>query len=270
MPFSNEVIGGNGVLIRNTLQSQNFVTGVSGWQITKSGNAEFNNGTFRGTLTSGTNPGAHVIINDTDGTPLKIYDSSNFLIGYIDKFGVFASRQDIGGGVIDQAFIQGGTLIAQQGGDQGLFNCQQHTGTQGAAISIFSDTAGAASSSGQLTVWSQGVGVGAQPNTVTATERNNGGSIVVSDQLSTNNLVHLEIYSFTTDGSGNCNFPHHCTFTPKMGFLSCEFLAGNAGFYQYAWFTNPFTSTNANAHFNDNLGAAVANKTLRVYGIFLG
>lgn len=36
--------------ISDTIQSTNFVTGVSGWRIPKSGNPEFNNGTFRGTL----------------------------------------------------------------------------------------------------------------------------------------------------------------------------------------------------------------------------
>lgn len=37
-------------LVTGFLQSSNFVTGVSGWQIDASGNAEFNAGTFRGAL----------------------------------------------------------------------------------------------------------------------------------------------------------------------------------------------------------------------------
>ena len=39
-------------LQRGLIQSGNFVTGVRGWQITADGNAEFNNGTFRGSLTA--------------------------------------------------------------------------------------------------------------------------------------------------------------------------------------------------------------------------
>lgn len=54
MGFSNPIIGGAATLIRAAMQSVNFVTGVSGWQITKTGNAEFNSLTFRGTF-AGTN-----------------------------------------------------------------------------------------------------------------------------------------------------------------------------------------------------------------------
>lgn len=41
------------VMAGGSHQSQNFVTGVSGWQIDGQGNAEFNNGTFRGTFQIG-------------------------------------------------------------------------------------------------------------------------------------------------------------------------------------------------------------------------
>ena len=47
-----EILAGT-VLIAEAIQSQNFVTGVSGWQITAAGNAEFNNATIRGTLIVG-------------------------------------------------------------------------------------------------------------------------------------------------------------------------------------------------------------------------
>lgn len=47
MPFTNPIVGGTGVLIRDAIQSQNFVAGVSGWQITRSGHAEFNDVTIR-------------------------------------------------------------------------------------------------------------------------------------------------------------------------------------------------------------------------------
>lgn len=48
MPFRNPVVGGGGGLIRDWIQSSNFVTGVSGWRITREGNAEFNEITVRG------------------------------------------------------------------------------------------------------------------------------------------------------------------------------------------------------------------------------
>jgi len=51
--FSNPVVGGIGTLIRDFIQSVNFVTGISGWRISRNGDVEFNAGTFRGVITSG-------------------------------------------------------------------------------------------------------------------------------------------------------------------------------------------------------------------------
>jgi hypothetical protein len=60
--FSNPVVGGKGVLIRESIHSPNFLTGVDGWTINKDGSVEFNNGVFRGTIVNG---GVFVY----DGTP---------------------------------------------------------------------------------------------------------------------------------------------------------------------------------------------------------
>lgn len=49
MAFSNPVVGGV-KLIREAIQSPNYVTGVSGWTINRDGSAEFNNVTIRGSL----------------------------------------------------------------------------------------------------------------------------------------------------------------------------------------------------------------------------
>lgn len=50
MSFENSIVGLNGILIRQQIQSANYSPGVFGWIIQKNGNAEFNNVTFRGTL----------------------------------------------------------------------------------------------------------------------------------------------------------------------------------------------------------------------------
>ena len=52
MPFSNPIVGGNGVLIRDAISSPDFVTGVSGWTIRRDGTAEFNGITIRGSIQS--------------------------------------------------------------------------------------------------------------------------------------------------------------------------------------------------------------------------
>ena len=46
--FQHDIAGGQGNLIISALQSPNFVSGVSGWQIAKNGNAQFNNLVIRG------------------------------------------------------------------------------------------------------------------------------------------------------------------------------------------------------------------------------
>lgn len=53
MPFANDITGQNGKLIRQQMQSPNFVSGSAGWIIRKDGTVEFNNGTFRGSIAIG-------------------------------------------------------------------------------------------------------------------------------------------------------------------------------------------------------------------------
>jgi hypothetical protein len=63
MSFQNPITGGQGALIRPAIKSPNFTEGVSGWSIDRNGNAEFNNGTFRGTVTASTFEGTDYMIN---------------------------------------------------------------------------------------------------------------------------------------------------------------------------------------------------------------
>lgn len=52
LEFSDDIAAGT-VMIVSDLESQNYQQGVSGWAIFANGNAEFNDGTFRGQLTAG-------------------------------------------------------------------------------------------------------------------------------------------------------------------------------------------------------------------------
>lgn len=52
MQFGNPIVGGN-TLIRDDIQSQNYLAGAAGWIISKLGTAEFNQVTIRGALTVG-------------------------------------------------------------------------------------------------------------------------------------------------------------------------------------------------------------------------
>lgn len=64
MPFRNPVVGGV-QLVRNAIQSQNFITGVAGWRLSRNGDFEANAGVFRGDLLVGPVTGAHTSIGST-------------------------------------------------------------------------------------------------------------------------------------------------------------------------------------------------------------
>lgn len=66
MAFSNPILGGD-TLIRNAIQSENYVPGVSGWAIFRDGTAEFNDITARGDITAN-----RVIVTDNNGNEISI------------------------------------------------------------------------------------------------------------------------------------------------------------------------------------------------------
>ena len=85
--FAHDIAGGQGNLIVTSVQSPNFVHGSSGWQIKKDGSAEFNNGTFRGTVTAATIIGSLVesassgrrTTLDSNGD-IKVYNASGAVL----------------------------------------------------------------------------------------------------------------------------------------------------------------------------------------------
>lgn len=271
MPFTNEVIGSNGVLIRNWLQSQNYVAGVSGWQITKDGNAEFNNGTFRGSIAVGPNPGPRFVVNNTaTGDVIDVYGSSGQLLMNLRGTGSNAGEltsYDPTSTSSNVSLFSSEVIFNTPDGSVGAV-AQRGALNSSSQPQLFIQLAPGSGAAQVLTLYG-GSADGSQKPDLQANSANLLGSLLQNDTPSLKAIVHLEIYTITTDGSGNCVWNHHCNFTPTMGFLACEFLAGGAGFYEYAWFTNPFTANTANAHFNNNVGSAVANTTLRVYGLFV-
>jgi hypothetical protein len=48
--FRNPILGGGGALVRPAIKSPNYVPGVSGWQVKRTGDAEFNDLNIRGTF----------------------------------------------------------------------------------------------------------------------------------------------------------------------------------------------------------------------------
>lgn len=63
--FKNYLTTKLGQLVVTAIQSPGYAAGASGWSINKDGSAEFNNGTFRGTVTGGVFEGADFVINQS-------------------------------------------------------------------------------------------------------------------------------------------------------------------------------------------------------------
>ncbi len=64
MTFTDPILGGESVLVRQAIRSADYVPGVSGWSINRDGSAEFNDVTVRGEL----------YVTDPDGSYVRIYD----------------------------------------------------------------------------------------------------------------------------------------------------------------------------------------------------
>lgn len=89
MSFRNQLAAGVR-LIREALQSPNFVTGTSGWSIDRDGSAEFSDVAVNGgsLTTSPSGDGSTVVIEDGS---VIFYDSSNVEVGRIRVQDVFST-----------------------------------------------------------------------------------------------------------------------------------------------------------------------------------
>lgn len=68
MSFNNPIVGSGNQLVRNAIQSRNFVTGLTGWIIRRDGSAEFNGDVV---INNG-----ELFIQDPDGSYVRIFDEN--------------------------------------------------------------------------------------------------------------------------------------------------------------------------------------------------
>lgn len=95
--FSDPIVAGN-TLVREAIQSEPFVSGSTGWRIERTGNAEFNDVSIRGSLEVTGSGGTLEINVDILGQPMIEFtapngnqykleaDNSSFAIGGLDNF----------------------------------------------------------------------------------------------------------------------------------------------------------------------------------------
>lgn len=138
MPFTNEITGAGGSLVRNLIKSINYVANSAGWRITKLGDAEFNNITARGT----------VIVVDANGQEVEL--STDALLGAVASFypapgpsgynaGIIAGKVAAGGNA-GQLFIQAPSPLNTGVHVPGLnMNSGSSSPAAGATISLFTN-----------------------------------------------------------------------------------------------------------------------------------
>ncbi|MYS19166.1 hypothetical protein GA0115240_105817 [Streptomyces sp. DvalAA-14] len=133
--FDPPIVAGT-VLVREQIQSQDYVAGVSGWCIFANGDAEFNNGTFRGFLIAAMLAtgltGRRIVINENNDQSMSLYDDDDKLMmtigddaGTITSFDVDDGTHSIqfGEAMIQFMYDAGGGFLTPAAS---LFNVGQH------------------------------------------------------------------------------------------------------------------------------------------------
>jgi hypothetical protein len=248
MPFNNDIAGGNGQLVRNWLQSQNYVAGVSGWRIAKDGSAEFNNGTFRGSIEVGSLTGQHFWVNNPNtGDVIDVYNSSNALVMSIDKTGRFVASSTV---TTAQVVIVGGDLFfedAVQGANLPPF-ITGNLSPDITELQLFGGRpANTTNANGAFLTLHTG---DTQASEYIAVEQGGiQGRLIQTDVAANiNRFRHADTYSGTTDNTGHLVFNHGCNFTPAGAIVTG--MAPSVGtFPNLTIGTDGFTSTLANFTF---------------------
>lgn len=274
MPFNNDIAGGNGQLVRNWIQSQNYTPGVSGWRISKNGNAEFNNGTFRGSIEVGPLTGQHFIVNNTaTGDVIDIYDASNRLVTSIGNTGAITTTLQP---ALDSALLQGNTLD--------FFNISSPpasraniTATSNAAGSHIIVDSGRGVNSNDAVLWLfDAISANGAKSYIRAQQKADNthgpvtGSVVQTDtDSSVNNAIHGAAYSGMTNATGHIVFNHGCGFTPTGAVVTGN--TPGATFANLTYGVNSLTATQADVNWTvGNTGAAFANTGITFYMLFWG
>lgn len=110
MGWQHAIAGGQGNLVAGSFQSPDFVTGVSGWQLTRAGHLEANDAVIRGGLVIG---GTELDYNGTPALGNLVFSRSS--TGGTDQFG-----NAYIGGAVEYANIGAGGYEAMQLGPTGL------------------------------------------------------------------------------------------------------------------------------------------------------
>lgn len=230
------------------------------------------------TIPSGATSGARVIIvNPVTGDVMDVYNALNQLIANIDSEGQYTVYQfdtfshaaiqhtQFGQeGIIyfsdvdnSDAIMEWTSSAAGQPGTQAVWTIQVANNNPGINFEVYT-----------LQVFAGSDDATKKP-TMTGTERGITGSVMQSDQVSTNNLVHYAAISGTTNGSGFLTFSHGASFTPTMIFAQVH-DQGTPTFGMIDIINGSITSSQAQGFFVQFGGAARTNAAVNFWIMCVG
>lgn len=227
MPFTNPIVAGSS-LVRESIQSPNYATGVAGWSINRDGTAEFSDVVIRGTVEVGaSNTDGHIYIGPSSNDPVlsSVTTSDTGMVMYaLPNAGV----ADTVLGDVDGGYIATRTLSYDSGGFPSLaarawqFFVEGVTG----AVNVLVGTG--------VTEWRNNASTVVIANNqtiggtlfVTGTARvNNGRRVVSSPSATSAGQVHWNLATVTTNAGGIGTITHGAGFTPTLAIV-CQ--AGSA------------------------------------------
>lgn len=259
MTPGNQAITGGTVLRAPAIQSPDYSPGTAGWIIRQDGSAEFNQGTFRGSIEVGSLPGAHFVVNNSStGDVIDVYNSANKLVFSIDAAGNMTSYAVTSSGA---QFIRStnGTLIFNNA--TGYVSPDPPAisapivGSEGSALELYSGDTGNINFASTIELFG---GANAASAEIRATTRGGvtGDVLVVDSANNDRNLVHVGSYSGSVvDAFGDIVIAHRASFTPKYGFLQAWDINAVGQGWQLEWFQNPFNATNMSFFVRNQSGA---------------
>lgn len=250
VPFTNPILAGR-TLIREAIQSPDYVPGVSGWCIRRDGSAEFNAGTFRSDVLITGNDGTqlHAYADTTDGAIVELLpktlagettlparvrtyrDGNNRPTMQIRGPSVSGSGQapatiDVSSGAID------GGAVTVTGGRVLLTSVNEVRVETSVALHVATRA-------------------GINPP---------GGNLIVDGALDAKGVVYSTTYSGTTDASGFLTVPHGQSFTP----IAAWFINTNpAGSFAVAWGVDSIGDTTCRLRMSHANGGALASAAVQ-------
>lgn len=256
--FSNPVVGGDGELVRDRIKSDNYVAGTSGWDVEKTGQAEFQDVTARGDITA-----TSVLVGDLPDPQVSIHSTAHlgvveFLMN--DSLGLLQSAKFNGvvnsdGAANEQAYLELAAPffspgVGNPGNGQAVIDLTSasHDGFADANINLHCFKDGTTRPATQVTPNGIKVGAGFE-GAYCYEEVELSGAQVIPTGAAFNQLTTFLANHTATD--------YPSAFTPSTGVWTCP-ISGVYSFTMSAMFTAWVSGSRLLAAMARN-GAATAN-----------